>query len=161
LTAVPAAAYNPGSVAGTVAIRADLVSVADEGRTETSEHRTRFVGRKWKRQKGEPPEARHQEREHMAGRGGNNGFGRHGRLVVRVLAERPEEFDVVAINDLSDAKHLALLLKYDSVHGRFNGTVEVGERALVVNGKAIRIVTEKDPAALPWKDLKVQVALES
>jgi len=97
----------------------------------------------------------------MAVRFGINGFGRIGRLVFRVLAERPEEFDVVAINDLSDAKHLALLLKYDSVHGQFKGTVEAREQALVVNGKEIRITTERDPAQLPWKALGCQVALES
>jgi len=97
----------------------------------------------------------------MAVRVGINGFGRIGRLVFRVLAERPEEFDVVAINDLSDAKHLALLLKYDSVHGQFKGTVEAREQALVVNGKEIRITTERDPAQLPWKALGCQVALES
>src|SRR4051794_4791462 len=97
----------------------------------------------------------------MPVRVGINGFGRIGRLVFRVLAGRPEEFEVVAINDLSDAKHLALLLKYDSVHGPFKGTVEAAEKALVVNGKEIRITTEKDPGLLPWKELKVQVALES
>ena len=97
----------------------------------------------------------------MAVRVGINGFGRIGRLVFRVLAERPEEFEVAAINDLSDAKHLALLLKYDSVQGRFPGTVEVGEKALIVNGKEVRITAERDPALLPWKALKVQVALES
>ncbi len=97
----------------------------------------------------------------MAVRVGINGFGRIGRLVFRVLAESPEEFEVVAINDLSDAKHLALLLKYDSVHGRFPGTVEVGEQALIVNGRTIKITTHRNPADLPWKDLKVQVALES
>jgi glyceraldehyde 3-phosphate dehydrogenase len=97
----------------------------------------------------------------MAVRVGINGFGRIGRLVFRVLAERPEEFEVAAINDLSDAKHLALLLKYDSVHRQFKGTVEVGEQSLIVNGKEIKITQEKDPANLPWKALKVQVALES
>jgi glyceraldehyde 3-phosphate dehydrogenase len=97
----------------------------------------------------------------MAVRVGINGFGRIGRLVFRAMAAKPEEFEVVAINDLSDAKHLALLLKYDSVHGRFKGTVEAGEKSLVVNGKEIRITTEKDPADLPWKALKCQVALES
>ncbi len=97
----------------------------------------------------------------MAVRVGINGFGRIGRLVFRVLAGRPEEFEVAAINDLSDAKHLALLLKYDSVHGRFDGTVEAGEKSLIVNGKEIQITQEKDPANLPWKALKVQVALES
>jgi glyceraldehyde 3-phosphate dehydrogenase len=97
----------------------------------------------------------------MSVRVGINGFGRIGRLVFRALAERPQDFEVVAINDLSDAKHLSYLLKYDSVHGPFNGTVEVGEQALIVNGKEIKITQEKDPANLPWKALKVQVALES
>ena len=97
----------------------------------------------------------------MAVRVGINGFGRIGRLVFRAMAEKPEEYEVVAINDLSDAKHLALLLKYDSVHGGFPGTVEAGTNALVVNGKEIRITQEKDPANLPWKALQCQVALES
>jgi glyceraldehyde 3-phosphate dehydrogenase len=97
----------------------------------------------------------------MAVRVGINGFGRIGRLVFRAMAAKPEAFEVVAINDLSDAKHLALLLKYDSVHGRFKGTVEAGEGTLVVNGQPIKITQEKDPANLPWKSLKVQVALES
>jgi glyceraldehyde 3-phosphate dehydrogenase len=92
---------------------------------------------------------------------GINGFGRIGRLVFRVLAERPLDFDVVAINDLSDPKHLALLLKYDSVQGRFKGTVEAREKSIVVNGTEIPITTEKDPSALPWKKLNCQVALES
>ena len=97
----------------------------------------------------------------MAVKVGINGFGRIGRLVFRVMAERPQDFEVVAINDLSDAKHLALLLKYDSVHGPFKGTVEPGESSLIVNGKTIRITSEKDPANLPWKDLGCEVALES
>jgi glyceraldehyde 3-phosphate dehydrogenase len=97
----------------------------------------------------------------VALRVGINGFGRIGRLVFRVLAERPALFDVVAINDLSDPKHLALLLKYDSVQGRYKGTVEARERSIVVDGKEIPITTEKDPAALPWKKLGCQVALES
>jgi glyceraldehyde 3-phosphate dehydrogenase len=97
----------------------------------------------------------------VALRVGINGFGRIGRLVFRVLAERPLEFDVVAINDLSDPKHLALLLKYDSVQGRFKGTVEAREQSIVVNGVEIPITTEKDPSALPWKKLSCQVALES
>ncbi len=97
----------------------------------------------------------------MALRVGINGFGRIGRLVFRVLAEKPGDFDVVAINDLSDPKHLALLLKYDSVQGRFKGTVEAREKSIIVNGKEIPITTEKDPAELPWKKLGCQVALES
>jgi len=97
----------------------------------------------------------------MAVRVGINGFGRIGRLVFRALKARPKDFDIVAINDLSDAKHLALLLKYDSVHGRYKGTVEVGEKSLIVDGDEIRITQERDPANLPWKELKCQVALES
>ncbi len=97
----------------------------------------------------------------MALRVGINGFGRIGRLVYRVLAERPADFEVVAINDLSDPKHLALLLKYDSVQGRFKGTVVAREKSIVVNGTEIPITTEKDPAALPWRKLGCQIALES
>jgi glyceraldehyde 3-phosphate dehydrogenase len=102
-----------------------------------------------------------EEMGRMAVRVGINGFGRIGRLVFRAMAAAPQEFEVVAINDLSDAKHLALLLKYDSVHGKFDGTVEVAEGGLVVNGQHIKITTEKDPANLPWKALGCQVALES
>jgi glyceraldehyde 3-phosphate dehydrogenase len=97
----------------------------------------------------------------VALRVGINGFGRIGRLVFRALAERPAAVDVVAINDLSDPKHLALLLKYDSVQGRFKGKVEAREQSFVVNGKEIPITKEKDPASLPWKKLGCQIALES
>jgi glyceraldehyde 3-phosphate dehydrogenase len=97
----------------------------------------------------------------VALRVGINGFGRIGRLVYRVLAEQPREFEVVAINDLSDPKHLALLLKYDSVQGRFRGTVGAREQSIVANGTEIPITTEKDPSALPWKKLGCQVVLES
>jgi glyceraldehyde 3-phosphate dehydrogenase len=97
----------------------------------------------------------------MALRVGINGFGRIGRLVYRALAKAPDKFEVVAINDLADPKHLAMLLKYDSVHGKFAGTVEASEKALVVNGKSIPILTERDPANLPWKSLGCQIALES
>ena len=97
----------------------------------------------------------------MAVRVGINGFGRIGRLVFRVMAAQPEKFEVVAINDLSDAKHLALLLKYDSVHGRFDGTVEVAEGGLLVNGRHVKITQQRDPANLPWKELRCQVAVES
>ncbi len=97
----------------------------------------------------------------MAVKVGINGFGRIGRLVFRALAARPSDFEVVAINDLSDPKHLAMLLKYDSVHGKFKGTVEAGEKKLIVNGREIPITTEKDPASLPWKALGCQIALES
>ncbi|HZU38559.1 MAG TPA: type I glyceraldehyde-3-phosphate dehydrogenase [Gemmataceae bacterium] len=97
----------------------------------------------------------------MAVRVGINGFGRIGRLVFRAMFDRPNDFDVVAVNDLTDPKHLATLLKYDSVHGRFPGTVEAGDGQLIVNGKKIQVLKEKDPAKLPWKDLKVAVVVES
>jgi glyceraldehyde 3-phosphate dehydrogenase len=97
----------------------------------------------------------------MAVKVGINGFGRIGRLVYRVMVERPNEFEVVAINDLSDPKHLANLLKYDSVHGRFKGNVQPGEAKLTVNGKDVKILAEREPSKLPWKDLNVAVVVES
>src|SRR5437870_88553 len=97
----------------------------------------------------------------MAVKVGINGFGRIGRLVFRVMASRPQEFDVVAVNDLSDPSHLANLLKYDSVHGRFQGSVASGEAKLVVNGKDIKILAERAPANLPWKALGVDIVVES
>ncbi|MEW5848500.1 MAG: type I glyceraldehyde-3-phosphate dehydrogenase [Myxococcota bacterium] len=96
----------------------------------------------------------------MAKRVAINGFGRIGRSVFRVLMEN-KEFEVVAINDLVDSKTNAHLLKYDSVHGPFNGTVEATENSLTVNGKKIAISAMKDPAQLPWKDLGVEYVLES
>ncbi len=92
---------------------------------------------------------------------GINGFGRIGRITFRALAARPDEFDVVAINDLGDPKALAMLLKYDSVQGRFSGTVQSDGSSLVVNGKEIRVCAERDPRNLPWGELGVDVALES
>ena len=89
-----------------------------------------------------------------------NGFGRIGRLVFRAAAEQGG-IDVKAINDLTDAKTLAHLLKYDSTHGRFAGEVEADGDNLVVNGKAIRILAERNPADLPWGDLGVDSVLES
>lgn len=97
----------------------------------------------------------------MAIRVGINGFGRIGRLVFRVLVARPAEFEVVGINDLSDAKTLAFLLKYDSVHGRFKGSVAAEENRLVVNGAAIDVTSVREPAKLPWADKGVRVVLES
>ncbi len=90
-----------------------------------------------------------------------NGFGRIGRLVYRVMAGRPSEFDVVAINDMFDADMLAYMLKYDSTQGRFDGTVCAKGAAIVVNGKEIPVLAEKDPGKLPWAKLGVDVALES
>jgi glyceraldehyde 3-phosphate dehydrogenase len=97
----------------------------------------------------------------MAVKVGINGFGRIGRLVFRAMIARPAEFDVVAVNDLTDPKHLATLLKYDSVHGRFDGTVEAGEGKLIVNGKTLQVLKEREPAKLPWKQLGVDVVVES
>ena len=91
---------------------------------------------------------------------GINGFGRIGRNVYRVIAER-EDIDVLAINDLTDARTLSILLKYDSVHGRFNGEVGTKDNALVVKGKEVRLTKERDPASLPWKELGVEVVIES
>src|SRR5437660_12720609 len=97
----------------------------------------------------------------MPVRVGINGFGRIGRLVFRALVERAGDFDVAAVNDLADPKHLATLLRYDSVHGRFPGTVEAGEGKLVVNGKTVQVLKEREPAKLPWKSLGVDVVVES
>lgn len=90
-----------------------------------------------------------------------NGFGRIGRNAFKILTQRSDVIDIVAINDLTDPKTLAHLLKYDSVFGKFGGTVEAKEDAIVVNGKEIKILKETDPAKLPWKELGVQVVMES
>lgn len=90
---------------------------------------------------------------------GINGFGRIGRLVFRSVAER-DNVDVVAINDLLDVEHLAYLLEYDSVHGKFNGTVKVANGNLVVNGKTIRITAERDPKNLKWDEVGAEVVAE-
>ncbi|MDY6913233.1 MAG: type I glyceraldehyde-3-phosphate dehydrogenase [Planctomycetota bacterium] len=97
----------------------------------------------------------------MAVKVGINGFGRIGRLVFRAMCEEPERFDVAAINDLADADMLAHLLKYDSTQGKFPGKVVAKQDALMVNGKEIRVLAQKDPAQLPWRDMGVDVALES
>ncbi|MBF0546806.1 MAG: type I glyceraldehyde-3-phosphate dehydrogenase [Candidatus Riflebacteria bacterium] len=91
---------------------------------------------------------------------GINGFGRIGRMVFRaMMAEK--DLEVVAINDITDAKTLAHLLKYDSIHGRLPGTVEAKEDCLVVNGKAVKVFAKTDPSELPWKDLGVDYVIES
>ena len=89
-----------------------------------------------------------------------NGFGRIGRVFLRIAIERPN-FEIVAINDLTDSKTLAHLLKYDSVHGKFQGTVTHEKDALIVNGKRIKITASADPALLPWKELGIDVVVES
>lgn len=97
----------------------------------------------------------------MAIRVGINGFGRIGRLTFRNLIARGDEFEVVAVNDLTDNKTLATLLKYDSLHGRFDGTVDFDSENLIVNGKNVRVFEERDPGNLPWGDLNVDVVVES
>ncbi len=97
----------------------------------------------------------------MAVKVGINGFGRIGRLVLRALAAKADKFEVVAINDLFDADMLAYMLKYDSTQGRFAGTVEAKGSSIIVNGKEIPILGEKDPAKLPWGAKGVDVVLES
>ncbi|MEZ4811211.1 MAG: type I glyceraldehyde-3-phosphate dehydrogenase [Allomuricauda sp.] len=90
---------------------------------------------------------------------GINGFGRIGRLVFRATVKR-DNVDVVAINDLLDVEHLAYLLKYDSVHGRFDGTVEIKDGNLVVNGKTVRITAERDPKNLKWDEVGADIVAE-
>ena len=91
---------------------------------------------------------------------GINGFGRIGRSVFRIMVARGG-FEVVGINDLTDAKTLAHLLKYDSVHSKYNGTVEAKGESIVVDGKEIKISSVKNPAEIPWKELGAQVVIES
>jgi len=97
----------------------------------------------------------------MAVKIGINGFGRIGRLVCRAMAAKPETFEVMAINDLFDADMLAYMLRYDSTQGRFPGKVVAKQKAIVVNGREIPTVSEKDPAALPWGKMGVDVVIES
>jgi glyceraldehyde 3-phosphate dehydrogenase len=88
-----------------------------------------------------------------------NGFGRIGRLTFRNLLNNPD-VEIVAINDLTDNATLAHLLKYDSVHGKFNGTVTSDDNNIIVNGKPIRALAEREPAKLPWGELGVDIVLE-
>ncbi|MBF0246463.1 MAG: type I glyceraldehyde-3-phosphate dehydrogenase [Alphaproteobacteria bacterium] len=98
----------------------------------------------------------------MAIRIGINGFGRIGRMVFRAIAKDfSSDMEVVAINDLLDAEYLAYMLKYDSVHGRFNGDISVSGNNLIVDGKTIRLTAERDPANLAWGDVKVDIVIES
>ena len=97
----------------------------------------------------------------MATRVAINGFGRIGRNILRAAKKNGAALDFVAVNDLTDAETLAHLLRYDSVHGKYPGTVEVGGNGLVVDGDEIRVTSEKDPANLPWKELGVEIVFES
>ncbi|WP_150538836.1 type I glyceraldehyde-3-phosphate dehydrogenase [Actinobacillus vicugnae] len=96
----------------------------------------------------------------MAIKIGINGFGRIGRIVFRA-AQLRDDIEVVGINDLIDVDYMAYMLKYDSTHGRFNGTVEVKDGQLVVNGKTIRVTAERDPANLKWDEIGVDIAVEA
>jgi len=89
-----------------------------------------------------------------------NGFGRIGRLVLKAGID-DKDIEFVAVNDITDAKTLAHLFKWDSVHGKFNGTVEAKDNEIVINGKKIKVFAEKDPEKLPWKDLEVDIVVES
>ncbi len=91
---------------------------------------------------------------------GINGFGRIGRMVFRAVAKDFSDIEVVGINDLLDADYLAYMLKYDSVHGRFDGDVSVEGKNLVVNGKAIRLTAERDPASLKWNEIGADLIIE-
>ena len=97
----------------------------------------------------------------MTVRVGINGFGRIGRNFLRSARQQGADIDIVGVNDLTDNKTLAHLLKYDSVHGRFDGTVEVTERGLVVDGDEIVITSERNPGDLPWKELGAVIVIES
>jgi glyceraldehyde 3-phosphate dehydrogenase len=92
---------------------------------------------------------------------GINGFGRIGRNFFRAAKQRGFDFDFVGVNDLGDAATMAHLLKYDSVHGRFPGEVTVGPNGLVIDGDELRVIAERDPANLPWKELGAQIVIES
>ncbi|MCW5920458.1 MAG: aldehyde dehydrogenase, partial [Bacteroidetes bacterium] len=89
-----------------------------------------------------------------------NGFGRIGRTVLKKLLQN-KNLIIVGINDLTDPKTLAHLFKYDSIHGKFDGTVSASEKAIIINNQTIPVYAEKDPAMLPWKELQVDVVIES
>jgi glyceraldehyde 3-phosphate dehydrogenase len=97
----------------------------------------------------------------MAVRVGINGFGRIGRQSLKALLERAPDVEIVAVNDLVDAEMNALLFKHDSTYGAYDGTVEAGDSSIIIDGREIRILAEKDPATLPWGDLGVDIVLES
>ncbi|RRQ22215.1 type I glyceraldehyde-3-phosphate dehydrogenase [Thiohalobacter thiocyanaticus] len=97
----------------------------------------------------------------MAIKIGINGFGRIGRMVFRAVAKDFKDIEIVGINDLLEPEYLAYMLKYDSVHGRFDGDISVEGNNLVVNGKKIRLTAERDPAALKWGDVGAEVVVES
>lgn len=98
----------------------------------------------------------------MAVKVGINGFGRIGRQVLKIIRDTyPKELEVVAFNDIGDTKTMAHLLKYDSNYGRFDGTVEVADDGLVIDGKKVKVFKETDPSAIPWSDMGVDIVVES
>src|SRR6266513_53133 len=97
----------------------------------------------------------------MVSRVGINGFGRIGRNLFRAAHEAGSDLEFVAVNDITDAATLAHLLKYDSILGRFPGTVEATDSALLVDGSELKVLAERDPAALPWGEEGVEVVIES
>src|SRR5258705_1317608 len=97
----------------------------------------------------------------MAVRVGINGFGRIGRQSLEAVLERAPELEVVAVNDLVDTSLNALLFKHDSTYGAYEGNVDHTDDALIIDGREIKVLKEKDPAALPWGDLGVEIVLES
>lgn len=97
----------------------------------------------------------------MATKIGINGFGRIGRLVLRVIMERKEDINVAVINDLTDTRTNAHLFKYDSSYGRYPGKVEAAEDAIMIDGQRVRVLAERDPAKIPWRDYGVEIVIES
>ncbi|MBI4846134.1 MAG: type I glyceraldehyde-3-phosphate dehydrogenase [Candidatus Omnitrophica bacterium] len=98
----------------------------------------------------------------MGTRIGINGFGRIGRMVARAILEKNnKDLELVAVNDIADAESLAHLFKYDSIHGRFKGEVQLKDKDILINGKIVKVFSGKDPADIPWKELKVDVVVES
>src|SRR3954471_3259942 len=103
----------------------------------------------------------HRKEDPMAVTAGINGFGRIGRNLFRPAPAAGADNDWVGVNDITDTKTLAQLVKYDSILGRFPGTVEHTENSLVIDGKELKVFSERDPAALPWRDLGVDVVVKS
>jgi glyceraldehyde 3-phosphate dehydrogenase len=101
------------------------------------------------------------EEEAMGVKIGINGFGRIGRNFFRAAKQQGRDWDFVAVNDITDSRTLAHLLTYDSVLGRFDGEVGTSDNGLVVDGDELRVLAVRDPAELPWKELGVQIAVES
>src|SRR5512146_238992 len=98
----------------------------------------------------------------MAVKVGINGFGRIGRQVLKAIRDQyPDSLEVVAFNDIGDMKNMSHLLKYDSTYGRFNGTVEIADDSLVIDGKKVKAFKETDPANIPWSDLGIDIVIES